>query len=179
MTECSVCGLLYCSDEPDDRRQHARFHASYMKPRRPKPDARLAAYAGDVRVDAKSPRWLNRLIYARALALKRDERLDFPQWDEDGPPEARACERDLHAILLVEQTVPVGAAGFVFVNWENRPPGWHMFLAWVADDWRRRGVMSRRWPIWRRTYGDFTVEQPSEAMQAFLRKMEEHAEAAS
>jgi hypothetical protein len=44
-------------------------------------------------------------------------------------------------------------------------------FAWIAEPWRRKGVMSRRWPRWRATYGEFTLEQPfSEAMANFLAK---------
>jgi hypothetical protein len=46
-----------------------------------------------------------------------------------------------------------------------------MNFAWVADQWRRRGVMTRRWPQWRKTYGDFTLERPLSApMKAFVAK---------
>jgi hypothetical protein len=56
-------------------------------------------------------------------------------------------ERDLHALVLVENgTIPVGAVSFSWINWSNCEPGWRMNFAWVADEWRRRGVMSRRWP---------------------------------
>ena len=67
--------------------------------------------------------------------------------------------------------MPVGVVGFTFIKWSDAPPGWHMFMAWVADGWRRQGVMSRRWPGWCQMYGDFTLEQPNEAMRALLRKM--------
>jgi hypothetical protein len=172
--KCPLCGLLYCPDEPDDRRYHRSFHARVMKPRRPKPDARLDA--GDVRVDGTSPRWLNCLVYDRAHALKREEGFDFTQWGHDRPPRMAAYERDLHAILLVEQRIPVGVVGFTFTNWENRAPGWHMFMAWLAPDWRRKGLMSRRWAAWRQSYGDFTLEQPNRAMLALAEKMKQQAE---
>jgi hypothetical protein len=80
--------------------------------------------------------------------------------------------RDLHALLLVEDgNIPVGAVGFVWTIWSGSPAGWHMFFAWVAEPWRCQGVMSRRWPLWRESYGEFTVEQPNKAMQALVRKM--------
>jgi hypothetical protein len=171
---CSICRYQYVDGYgfSDERRRHARFHAAYLKPRRPVPDLRLAAYKGDVRVDGTSPGWLNRVVYRCARALQRDECYDFPQWDEDRPPKMRAYERDLHALLLIENdTIPVGVVGFVWTNWSNVPAGWHMFMASIADEWRRKGVMSRRWPAWRQTYGDFTHEQLNEAMGALIRKM--------
>ena len=105
-----------------DRRDNARaLHAA----RRPKAGVRLAAFGGDVRVDAKSLRWLHRLVYDRALALKRDIHTDFPQWCEDGPPRASRGDResDLHALLLVEnEVIPVGAVSFSLINWKDAAP---------------------------------------------------------
>jgi hypothetical protein len=93
-----------------------------MRPRRPRPEPRLASYAGDVRVDETSPRWLQRIVYRCALALEREIRTDFPQWGEDGPPRASRGdrERDLRALLLVEdRTIPVGAVAFAWTKWSD------------------------------------------------------------
>jgi hypothetical protein len=172
---CPVCGFSYIQGLPGEARRHAAYHRHYLHPVKPKPNPRLAAYDGDVRVDGASPRWLNRLVYTRAHALQRDIGLDFPQWRWDGPPKPAGYERDLHAWLLVEdKTTPVGVVGFTFIKgWKDDalPPGWHLFMAWVADAWRRKGVMSRRWAGWRQIYGDFTVEQPNRQMRALMRKM--------
>ena len=47
-----------------------------------------------------------------------------------------------------------------------------MDLAWVSDKWRRKGVMTRRWLGWRKSYGDFTLSPPwSSTMRAFVIKM--------
>jgi zinc-finger of acetyl-transferase ESCO len=176
---CDVCGFCYAPWLAEDRRAHGAFHAAYMRPRRPKPNPRLAAHEDDVRVDREIPRWLHRLVFDCALALKHDQKYDWPQWDKDRPPRMYDNERDKHALLLVENgTVPVGAVSFSWIDWpsagamaEGSPAsGWHMFFAWVADDWRRKGVMSRRWRRWLSTYGDFSLEPPlSDAMAAFVR----------
>ena len=104
------------------------------------------------------------------MALKRDIRTDFPQWNENKAPQMIAYQRDLHALLLVEdENIPVGAVSFAWTIWSDAEPDWHMLFAWVADEWRRKGVMSRRWPHWRSTYGDFTLEHPlSDAMEVFV-----------
>jgi hypothetical protein len=169
---CPACKYGYARGLPGEARLHAAFHASYMHQRKPRPEPRLAAFGGDVRVDAASQRWLHRIVYRCALALKRDERYDFPQWREDRPPEG-AAYGDLHAVVLVEDgVIPVGAVGFSWTKWKDHTPGWRMNFAWVADDWRRQGVMARRWTQWRETYGDFTLERPlSAAMKAFVAKM--------
>jgi hypothetical protein len=84
-----------------------------------------------------------------------------------------ADEHDLHAIVLVENVnLAVGAVAFAYIDWPDAPASWCMMFAWVGDEWRRRGVMTRRWPAWRRTYGDFRLSPPlSEAMEAFVAKM--------
>jgi zinc-finger of acetyl-transferase ESCO len=172
ITPCPVCKFNYVPGLPGEARQHAAFHARYMWQRKPKPEPRLRVFGGDVRVDAESPGWLQRIVYRCAVGLQRDEGYDFPQWREDGPPEPSANGRDSHALLLVENTnIPVGAVSFVWVDWPDYKPGWHMSFVWVGDAWRRKGVLTRRWPAWRSTYGDFTLARPlSEAMRAFVAK---------
>jgi hypothetical protein len=165
---CRVCRLEY---EPIDRQHHRRRHTEWMRPRRPKPSPRFADNV-DVIVDETSPTRLHKLVYERARALMRDEGFSSnPQWNIDCAPEPRSPGGRIHAILLVEDSTPVGAAGFAYTYWADAPPGWHLNFAWIAEPWRRKGVMSRRWPRWRATYGEFTLEQPfSEAMANFLAK---------
>jgi hypothetical protein len=96
-----------------------------------------------------------------------------PQWNKDRPSWMGADQRDLHALVLVEdKSTPVGAEAFSQIIWEDRALGWRMMFASIDDEWRRKGVMTRRWPGWRKAYGDFTLEEPlSRAMKAFVGKM--------
>jgi hypothetical protein len=43
-----------------------------MWQRKPKPDPRLAAFNGHVRVDASSPKWLHRVVYRCEKGLLDD-----------------------------------------------------------------------------------------------------------
>jgi hypothetical protein len=152
-----------------DRKLHREFHAEFLHPRTPKVDPRLYVFppGEDIRVEPASPKWLHRLVYDRAQALAREEHYDFAQWREDRAPEGEG----IHALLLIEERRAVGAAGFEYHTWTNYPHGWHLNFIWIATAWRRRGVLSKRWPRWVQTYGRFTVETPlSEAMQAFCAK---------
>jgi hypothetical protein len=81
--------------------------------------------------------------------------------------------RDLHALVLVENgSIAVGVAAFLRTDWPYCEPGWLMMFAWISDEWRRRGVMTRRWLGWRKIYGDFTLSSPlSSEMRAFVGKM--------
>jgi hypothetical protein len=31
-------------------------------------------------------------------------------------------------------------------------------FAWIAEPWHRKGVLSRRWPQWLATYGEFMID---------------------
>jgi transposase len=148
VSPCPTCHYEFVPRFPGEARLHAAFHARDMWQRKPKPEPRLAAFGGDVRVDATSPGWLQ-----------------------------LANERDLHALVLVENgSTAVGAVAFAWIAWPDCDPGWHMNFAWIGDAWRRKGVMSQRWPRWRETYGAFTLEQPlSKAMRAFVAKAEAEA----
>ncbi|HZZ21241.1 MAG TPA: hypothetical protein VFE60_01020 [Roseiarcus sp.] len=48
---CPVCKGGYVRGLPGEARLHAAFHASYMYPRKPRPEPRLAAFGDDVRVE--------------------------------------------------------------------------------------------------------------------------------
>ncbi len=172
--QCPVCGFSYVPTLAQDRKAHRRWHAEHLRPRQPKPDQRLKAE--DMRVDRRSPRWLHRLVYERARALQRGQGYDFAQWSEDGgDPEDTATRRDYHAWLLIELAadgpIAIGAAAFNWILWRNMPPCWRLDFVWIAEGWRRRGALSRRWPIWRAAYGDFVLESPlSDAMRSFVDK---------
>ena len=99
--------------------------------------------------DIRSPAWLHKLVCKRARYLQRQEHYDFPQWDEDYGLRDDELEKDIHALLLIESPhVIVGAAGFSWIlRWTSiRPPSWRMNFTWVAGTWRRKSVLSRRWP---------------------------------
>jgi hypothetical protein len=62
---------------PGEARLHDALHERYMLQRKPKAEPRLVTFAGDVRVDANSPKWLQRIAYRFAVGLRRS---DFRQW---------------------------------------------------------------------------------------------------
>lgn len=132
---CPICSLEYVPGLPREARWHAEFHADYMLWRRKsKPEPRLAAFGGDVRVDAASPRWLHRIVYGYAVGMTYDPGTAAPQWNKGRPSEMAANQRDLHALVLVEDKfTPVGAVAFSQIIWEDRAPGWCMMFASIDD----------------------------------------------
>jgi hypothetical protein len=118
---------------------------------------------------------MQQMVYERARRLKREEHYDFTQWQPDGCHWEWSQDKPEppHAIVLIEnRDIAVGAVCFSNGrHWSNVAPGWLLAFAWVAPEWRRQGVLSRRWPQWRQQYGDFLLDPPlSEAMEAFCAK---------
>jgi hypothetical protein len=172
---CPVCFYAYMPELPSEVHRHAEFHAdNAIWRRKSKPEPRLAAFGGDVWVDAASPRWLHRIVYGYCVGMTYDPGLPEPQWNKNRPADMADNERGLHALVLVEnESIPVGAVAFSQIISEDRALVWRMMFASIDDEWRRRGVMTRRWSGWREIYGDFTLETPlSLAMKAFVIKLE-------
>ena len=167
---CPTCDYRYLPGRESEERLHAEWHADYeFWLRCSQPDSRLEAYGGDVRVDETSPEWLHAIVYGHSFGMT----FCSAQWNTDRPSWMDDDQRDLHAIILVEEKfTPVGAVAFSQIIRDGRAPVWRMMFASVHEDWRRKGVMSRRWPGWRETYGDFELEEPlSRAMKAFVAKI--------
>jgi hypothetical protein len=172
--QCPVCGYIYQRHPQQYGINNGVAHRAWHRQHVPLPDPRLADFpATDIRVDQKSPPWLHQLVYQQAHYLQQQEHYDFTQWDAKRGITENECEKDIHALLLIEEPqLIVGAASWSWVLWNNHTPSWCMNFIWIAGTWRRKGVLSKRWPIWRETYGAFIVEPPwSESMEAFLRKM--------
>jgi hypothetical protein len=178
---CPICHLTY-----HDGRTHTAYHKKMMRIYQPISDPRLASFSPqsqDVRVSSQSDYLLNQLVYERARALRGEEGYDFTQWPEPRKP-IRYRGRWLqlkdfdhqpnwHAWLLIEPDyVPIGVAGFNWMEWKNARAGWHLCFVWIAQSYRRKGMLTKRWPAFIQKYGWFTIETPiSPAMEAFLFKI--------
>ena len=165
---CAICRFDYVPSIPSNRASHRRRHVISMRPHRPKPDPEFANNV-DVVVDKTSAKKLHKLVFERARALQRDSGYSL-QWCEDRAPSEDKFVRRVHAILLIEDSTPVGVVSFAWMRWtDGTPHGWRMLMAWIAEPWRRKGLLSRRWDRWRETYGEFSIERPvSRGMANFL-----------
>ena len=107
-------------------------------------------------------------------------RADDPDWR----PVVRNLDRRL--VREIDYDSEIGAAWDEAWIWGGTAPdGWHSGVGMFRcehDGWslarvyiepraRRRGYLREAWPLWRERYGDFTVDQPSDAMQAFLSRV--------
>jgi hypothetical protein len=100
---CPVCKHGYVRGLPGEARLHAAFHARHMGQRKPRREPRLAALGGDVRVDANSPKWLQRIAHRhRQQVGGRCVRAEMgsPDWaSQSGPlwlsvPQPNAAAKD-------------------------------------------------------------------------------------
>ncbi len=65
---------------------------------------------------------------------------------------------------------PIGACGFMLMGGHDQ---WVMNWAWMHPFARRKGHLTKAWPLFTRRYGEFKVMTPlSESMGAFLKKVQ-------
>ena len=169
-TACEVCGTTYLKGSADDERAHRRAHAAAMAVLEPKPDRRFFAaldraadpYAVEL-VTADSPAWQHQLMHARALLFKREFRYDLVQWA------MKETDPDACGFLFLDDTGTYGRGAVVGAcAFRAREDGWAMQWIWQAPGVRRKGILRRRWPTYRRLFGEFALEPPlSGAMDAF------------
>ena len=186
---CELCGLLYAHDSPEDRHFHRAWHRAVLPVVRPRPD-RLAIRAlaqedDPERVTARSLIWKHNRLYAIALQLRRELRLDSTMWgipinrkptdgfDHDDLWRGRGFSHGRGFLFLADGSEALmgsvlGGCAFRWREWAGAPAAWALQWAWVAPPYRRQGVLTRRWPRFRSDFGLFGLEQPlSEPMQAF------------
>ena len=168
---CEYCDISYLQGDLESALNHRRRHRRKQHAYEPKPNRRLierlALDSSADRVDAKSSKWMHHEVYERAMMFKTEMKYDFPQWAS--PPVRGRTDEDGIAYLLTTNEEPgriVGACAF-----RARANGWTLDWAWVAPNWRRKGVLRRYWPRLVSEFGDFHLEFPvSPGMTAFVQK---------
>ncbi|MEI5668927.1 hypothetical protein WBO78_28530 [Bosea sp. CCNWLW174] len=171
-TICAVCGVEWYRGDPDSSAAHRSAHKQRLGYLEPAPVLQFVAALAEDKDAAKlvshsSARWKHMEIYQRALAFRREFRYDFVQWlspKGDKDP-------NVHGFLFAGPgDVVAGACAFRLRMHEGRT-WWGLQWVWVAPKFRRSGLLSSRWPMFREKFGRFVVESPvSEAMQGFLAK---------
>ncbi|AFE07184.1 hypothetical protein COCOR_06869 [Corallococcus coralloides DSM 2259] len=170
--ECPDCKLTYVNGDREDGIVHRRHHNNWLAVERPSPNPRFAALSTSARivqVDARSPRWLRKAMYDRALHFKRELHFDFVQWDIDEKDGPDRCVGFLFA--SDEGATITGACAFRWREDANWSPAWAMQWMWLAPPYRRRGILTQHWPSFIARFGAFRLERPlSEAMREFAAK---------
>lgn len=170
LRECSQCGLTYVPEEEEDRKLHRNRHAMVMRmvnhAYKPKP---LKSFLKCIETEEwpehvrmRSPRWKHKQMYYRARAFKKEFGYDFTQWGDGYEDDPNA-----HGILFHEEGVILGACAF---RW--RGDHWGMQWVWFAPQARRKGILTKWWPRFVKTFGNFELEYPlSDAMAEFAKKI--------
>lgn len=171
--ECPACGMSYMRGDTDSSAAHRSEHKRRMRALDPAPHQQLLAArsveAEPTLVRAQSAAWKHREMYERARAFKREFHYDFMQWGS----ERKDDDPDVHGFLLdLPDGRIAGACAFRLRTFsDGRAPRWGLQWVWIAPQFRRSGVLARRWLGLRERFGEFRVEGPvSPAMQAFLAK---------
>jgi len=171
-TTCATCGYTFWRGDIESSHLHRREHKKRMSYLDPQPHPKLlATKAGGVtahHVTTHSPSWQHREMYVRALAFKRELRYDFVQW---GSPSSDS-DPQVNGFLLTDAAgAIVGACAFRWRDSLDIPAHWGLQWIWLCPGQRRKGHVTRHWPVWRRRFGDFAIEAPvSDAMRAFVLK---------
>ncbi|VVE29035.1 hypothetical protein PHO31112_03539 [Pandoraea horticolens] len=171
-TRCPTCDFTYYRGDSESTSSHRREHRIRLRYLEPSTHPKLATSETVTvthLVTTKSPTWLHREIYDRALAFKREFRYDFTQWGSRNGDD----DPDVEGHLMTAAGVILGACAF-----RMRQDGVNRYRAlqwiWLAPKYRRAGHLSTCWAGLRRRYGAFHVEAPvSLAMQAFLARNSE------
>jgi hypothetical protein len=178
-TTCEKCGYRWYKGDPESSYYHRREHKKRFVVLEPTPhpkfllDLENGAGPEVEMVTYMSPSWRHREMYERALAFQREFGYDFCQWEH---PKGAKDESGIGFLFNDDTGVfghgaIVGACAFRWRTWEDAPHGWAMQWIWLAPGARRRGVLTRRWPMLRERFGAFHLESPlSEAMMAFAVK---------
>ena len=102
-----------------------------------------------------------------ARYFQREFGYDFLQYTAEGAsPSMSAYLWVQHPVVENFAATCIGAAGFVTHENSKRQ---HLNWVWLHPFCRRQGYLTRAWPTFRASHGDFTLEHPlSEAMEKFL-----------
>lgn len=172
---CAVCGLTYVPALAEDRAQHQHAHYQVIRAIEPKPTKRfLRAIRNEIEgehVTFGAARWKHEEMYARASMFKREFKYDFIAWDITGK------DATAHGFLFNDDTgtfghgAIAGACSIFWTRFVDAPAQWSMGWVWIAPQARRKGLLSRRWPMLKKRFDDFYLSPPlSDAMAAFVQK---------
>jgi hypothetical protein len=104
------------------------------------------------------------------LGFSADEK---PKYRNHIPYEAFLFHRPAYDVLTkpdskLKQRI-IGACCFRYVQYTSYPAQWVMQWVWFHPYCRRRGYLSKAWPMFQERYKAFSVQKPlSASMQSFL-----------
>lgn len=169
---CKVCGVEWSKGDPDSSAAHRKEHKKRLLYLDPQPVKEMCIELSEGTepelVTSLSPAWKHREMYLRAVAFRREFHYDFVQWQSAkgiSDPKARGY------LFVNDKKIIVGACSFRYQESKSKQKFWALDWAWICPTERRNGHWSKRWPYFRKQYGDFLVTYPvSDQMKSFLEK---------
>lgn len=171
---CPYCGMGYMQGDRESADEHRSYHARIQRildPRQVKEF--VAAQENELEpelVRSTSPVWKHRQMYERACQFRREMGFDFVQWGRNS--KGKDDDPNVHGFLFGDETgtrspgTIVGACAF-----RREEEQWELQWVWIAPQFRRSGVLARRWEGFLTRFGDFYIGTPlSESMKAFARQ---------
>lgn len=130
------------------------------------------------RITNKSLKQHRMAVYKIARFFRKEFGYDFVQYHYEEKDDETKSVAFLwvhpEAVFSVQDfRVPcIGATCFRWRKWEEFE-GWAMQWIWMHPFYRRKGLLTKAWPKFRKEFGEFKVEPPlSDAMRAFLAKID-------
>ena len=126
-------------------------------------------------IGPRSPKAWRCEVEKLARYFRRELGFDFPPYTANESDSDSEPSRDRVLVFSKfdwEDTIYfIGAIGVRWVEWDDAPPCWSFTWAWMHPYERRKGHLTRAWPVLMEMFPNPHMEPPvSEAMQRFLEK---------
>jgi uncharacterized protein YciI len=153
--DCNVCGLFYCKDSPEDRREHRRRHRQVLRIYEPEPIPRLVGCGPFVKVTPRSPRWMRNRLEGAAIMFRREGAFDFAPYSAG---EYYNEGKFRHHLIADPTGRVIGAFGTEWTTYCDASPQWTWI--WVVPSERRTGHMRATWEMLKATIPGIEPKPP-------------------
>jgi hypothetical protein len=101
--------------------------------------------------------------------IQRECHYDFSVYD---PKSICPCSKDKWATyLFVEDDKAIGSVVFNYNFYSNLPEHWCLTWAWIAPEYRRKGLLTTSWLEFLKKHSPFVIQYPlSDSMESFKEK---------
>lgn len=127
-----------------------------------------------IRITYKSRIQYRKAVYKIACFFRQEFGYDFVQYGlegiEDDPSHVAFLWIHPETQGLPNLRIPcIGASCFRYRDQTDHPASYSMQWVWFHPYWRRKGLLSEPWRVFKQEFGEFDCEGPlSEAMTKFL-----------
>lgn len=120
-------------------------------------------------VGRRSPASQKKAVELMATYFRREFGYDFVQYSANEFLDDSETLAWLWATGYPQDYTIIGGGCFRKREWKDLPNAWAMQWIWLHPYFRRKGILTRAWPVFTAMFGPFDVEEPvSNAMDHFL-----------